>query len=83
MIMREYDLTNAKDYCENLGLVWNEQLAANAVQMAEDEGLDDGQLNRAIMYFCDIQRWQWSPRSWTWRQRIALALHFLFNPKGL
>lgn len=77
-----YDHGPARAHAESLGLIWDEPLAAQADRMAHELDLSQPEFTRVVNYFSTIQKWQWSPTTWTWGQRFKLAFHFIFNPKG-
>lgn len=78
-----YDHDKAKAYCHSLKLEWNVTLAEKSDQVAANADLTQAQFDYLSRYFCDVQRWQWSPRNYGWLGRLTLAWHFIRNPKRM
>ncbi len=74
-----YDLTEAKQRCAAAGLKWDDAAAAQAIAEFERLGLTDAQANGLMAFHALRVAWLFNPTTYGWRQRILLALHFLFG----
>lgn len=75
----KYDYDEARRYCEGLGLRFDESIVPMADQRFAELGMTQGEVTGVVQLHAWIIGWRFNPSSYTWRQRIALAWHFLFG----
>ncbi len=75
-----YDYTASKAFCESIGLFW---LGDDFVRAADLEAAQlaftQEQVDAAMRHHLWQVRCLFNPKSYNWKHRIALALHFLFG----
>lgn len=81
-LMELYPLPRARAYCAWLGMPFDEDGALNAMVMAMQHQLSADLLDEAVLMHAERVKFLFSPNSYDWKTRLALAWHFLANPKG-
>lgn len=77
-----YDYTASKAYAENIGLVWlGDKFVESADKEAYSLNFTQPQVDAAMRHHLWQVKWLFTPRSYSFIQRILIALHFLFNIK--
>ena len=75
-----YDYGSSKIYCESIGLAW---LGDDFVRLADADahrlGMTQEQVEKAMRHHLWQVRWLFTPKNYSMRQRIGLALMFLFG----
>lgn len=75
-----YDYAASKAYCESIGLAWlGDEWAQIADREAFDLGFTQEQVDCAMKHSLWHVRTLFDPKSYSWYQRIGMALHFLFG----
>jgi hypothetical protein len=75
-----YDWRNPKRYCGLLGLKWlGDEYVEQFDNVAEDVGLSQRQLEKVVWHALSHVRYLFSPQNYRYRQRIAMAMWFLFG----
>lgn len=75
-----YDYTLAKAYCEGIGLYWlGDDFVAAADAEAHQLGFTQEQFDAAMRHHLWQVKWLFTPTNYNWKNRVILALHFLFN----
>jgi len=74
-----YDHEAGKRYCAMLGLQWDEDFARRADEMAHDNDMTQAQFDLLVREYAWKIAWLFCPRTYPWKTRVKLALHFL-NP---
>ncbi len=74
-----YDLTPARERCAACGLKWDEAGETEACKLFAGIGLDNDQANALMAFHAHRVAWLFNPPTYGWRQRIMIALHFLFG----
>jgi hypothetical protein len=69
------------DYCKKNGLVWIPEWVENFDQLAKAHGYTQAQVDIAIQAHLVQIKHLFTPTIYTFKQRIALAFHFLFRRK--
>lgn len=86
MSIPKYDLTPAKRYCAEKGLIWDKDGADHATALARKHDLSNDALNEAIKIYTDQMLRVFTPTNYDWPTRIkmavGLALLFLGLRKG-
>ena len=77
-----YSTDAIRAHCELLALPVDEEGLGMAAMLAQAQGLTQAQFDAALMLHANRMKFLFSPKSYDWRTRLALAWHFLFNPKG-
>lgn len=68
--------------CMALGMPVDEEGLSLAQAEAAKEGLTQRQFDAALIMHARRLKFLFSPSSYDWKTRLALAWHFLVNPKG-
>lgn len=80
MTALNYDYTASKAYCESIGLFW---LGDDFIRAADAEAFalnfTQEQVDAAMRHHLWQVRFLFNPKTYKWKMRIALALHFLFG----
>lgn len=63
----------------NKGLTWNETMAEMASARFTELGMTQEQVTGSVSMHLHFVAWQFTPRNYTLKQRIAIACHFLFG----
>lgn len=75
-----YDYGASKQFAESLSLIW---LGDDFVRAADAEayllGFTQEQVNAAMRHHLFQVAWLFNPSTYKWRERIAIALWFLFG----
>lgn len=74
-----YDHSNGKAYCEMLEMPWDEDFASRIDELAHEAGLNQEQWDLMVREYAWRVKWMFTPTTYSFTQRIMLALHFL-NP---
>ena len=77
-----YDYTASKDYCKIIGLQWLGDDFSGLIMMdveAKSLNLTQEQVDAAMRHHLWQVKWLFTPKTYSWKQRIALAIHFLFG----
>lgn len=74
-----YDHEASKRYVGMLGLKWDEDFARRADKLAHDNDMTQAQFNLLVRECTWSMAWDFCPRTYTWKGRLLMALHFL-NP---
>ena len=69
------------DYCKAHGLIWIPEWVENFDQLAKAHGYTQAQVDIAIQSHLVQVEHLFSPKTYNWKQRILLALWFLFGRK--
>ena len=77
-----YDDREIRETCRELGMPVDEEGLKQARRTAVIVGLTQEQFDAALNMHAYRMKFLFSPKSYDWRTRLALAWHFLFNPKG-
>lgn len=77
-----YSLQAVVAECETLGMPVDYEGAVLASVEAKRHGLTQAQFDAALVMHARRVKFLFSPRSYDWKTRLALAWHFLANPKG-
>ncbi len=79
MTSLNYNHGPGKRYCDSINMLWDAEFAARADALVYDEGLTQDQWDLLIREHAWRIKWLFSPRNYSWRDRLAIALFFL-NP---
>lgn len=80
MIHLNYDYTASKQFCEQIGLVWlGDDFVRNADSDAYLLCFTQQQVEAAMEHHLVQVKWLFTPQNYNWKQRIAIALFFLFG----
>lgn len=74
-----YQLTEARKTCAAAGLMWDAAAEAEACAAFEALGLTEAQADALMAFHAMRVARLFNPPSYGWRQRLALAAHFLFG----
>lgn len=75
-----YDYTASKVYCESIGLVWlGDAFLIDADTEAYLLDFTQVQVDAAMRHHLWQTKFLFDPKTYNWKQRIGLALHFLFG----
>lgn len=80
-----YDYSAAKNYCEQIGLVWlGDQFVSDADESAYKSGFTQEQVDVAMVHHLWQVRFLFTPQNYTYLSRIKLAFYFLtgWKPKN-
>jgi hypothetical protein len=73
-----YDYTNAKEYCERIGLKWlGDEAVVNADEAAHEHGFTQEQVDVAFWHMLWHVKLLFTPQGYTDEQRAEIADHFL------
>ena len=73
-----FDYTASKKFCESLGLIWlGEEWVRNADEEAWIEGFTQSQVDAAMRHHLVQVKFLFTPRNYSFRQRLAIAFYFL------
>lgn len=75
----KYDYDEARAYCEGLGLRFDEATIPMVDEKLAELGLTQREVTGVVQLHAWIIGYRFNPGTYTWRQRIALACHFLFG----
>lgn len=67
--------------CAALGMSVDEEGATLALVSAETHCLTQVQFDAALRLHARRVKHLFTPANYTWKQRLGLACHFLFNPR--
>jgi hypothetical protein len=81
MMIEPLNLNHARAVCAEIGLPFDEEGAADALAGAELVGLTQGQFDAAMDLHARRVKHLFTPTAYGWRERVAIAFHFLFNPR--
>lgn len=74
-----FDYSNARGYCQQLGLAFDDAAAAVADPRFAELKLTQDQVTGVVCLHAWLVGWRFNPATYTFRQRLALAWHFLFG----
>lgn len=74
-----FDYSNARAYCEQLGLAFDDQALPMADKCFAAFGLLQEQVDGVMRLHAWVTGWRFNPATYTFRQRLWLAWHFLFG----
>lgn len=77
-----FNYDKAKKLCSELGLVVNYDILGQADEQFEKHVLSQDQVDGIMEFYIRLQAILWNPKSYTLKQRLIIAFHFLFR-KGL
>ena len=78
--MMNYDYTASEAYCKSIGLFWlGDDFVRDADTEAHALGFTQEQVEAAMRHHLWQVKWLFTPSTYNWKQRILLALHFLFG----
>lgn len=77
-----FDFSAARAECEAKDLFWSQEFEREADKQMAGAALTQSQVDVVTRLHLDYVCWLFSPQTYRWTQRIALAWHFLFG-KGL
>jgi len=75
----KYNYDGVRRQVEERGLRWDVEAIADTA--FHDAGLDQAQVDRMVLLHAHFMKHYFTPQTWGWRGRIALALHFLLGRK--
>lgn len=79
--MTNYNYTDAEAYAKACGIFLLPDKLLEFDQMAQAHGFSQAQVNVAIQIHIRHVSWLFDPKNYSLKQRIALALWFLFGRK--
>lgn len=79
--MLHYDYTKAKAFCAECGLIWAEDWVPTADVEFQKAGLTQDQVDAMMRNYIWRMKYVFSPSTYSWKQRLGLALHFIVNLK--
>lgn len=75
-----YNYQASKDYCKKIGLVWlGDDFVKEADADAQDSGFTQAQVDLAMRHHLWQIKFLFNPKTYGLKQRVLLALHFLFG----
>lgn len=75
-----YDYSVSKSYCRQFGLQWlGDDFVKDADAAAYAAGFTQDQVNIAMMHHLWQVRWLFDASHYSFLQRVAIAMHFLFG----
>lgn len=74
-----YDYSKARAYCATHGLVFHEDALMPADARFASLQLEQHQVDGLMELYCWNMNYYWRPGIYTLRQRIGIAIHFLFG----
>ena len=81
----KYDYAKSKAYCEHIGLRWlGDDFVRDADAAAWEHNFTQEQVDIAMMHHLAQVLWLFTPKIYTWPQRLVIALFFLtgWKPKN-
>ena len=84
--MTHYDYSDAKQYCQQIGLVWLGDDFPALIHMdadAEANGMTQAQVDIGMRHHLSQVAYLFNPKSYRWPARLGIALYFLtgWKPK--
>lgn len=79
----QYDYSQARQRCKEANLIFADVLIPHVDAEFNRAHLTQAQVDIVMDAHIWAVRYLFSPGSYSWLQRIALALHFLFGPKRI
>ncbi len=73
----QYNFAKAKAYCEHRGLTWNFDIAKMANEIFHNLSLSQDQAEKLMLLYVDNIAWMWDRKTYGWKARLGLVLHFL------
>lgn len=77
--MLTYDYAAAQAACEAKGLTWMPDIIPDVDARFTELKLTQAQVDGCMWMYTHYVGWLFSPKTYRWYQRIALAWHFLFG----
>ncbi len=75
-----YDYTASESFCESIGLFWvGDDFVRDADDEAKKLNFTQEQVDAAMRHHLWQVKWLFTPKNFSWRYRIAVALFFLFG----
>ena len=74
-----YDYSGARDYAKSLKLFFIESWVEDFDQQAKAFGFTQAQVDMGLQHHLIQVRHLFTPQIYTWKERIMLALFFLFG----
>ena len=72
-----YNYDYARLTCDKRGITFDERLAATADEVFTLQGFTQDQVDVMVIMHIDIVCWMFDRKSYSWLQRIGIALYFL------
>lgn len=76
-----YDYSSAEAYAKSLGLVFLKDWAVDFDQQAKAFGFTQAQVDMACQHHLIHLSHVLNPKIYTWKQRLGLAAHYIFNTR--
>lgn len=77
----KYNFTASETYAKSLGIFLLPDKVVEFDQLAAAHGFTQAQVDVAMQMHIRHIAWLLTPKSYNWKQRFALAFHFLFRSK--
>ena len=75
----KYDYDSARDFCTELGMTFLEEWVPAIDQSFRKLELTQAQVDQLMREYIWRVHYLFDPKTYSWRARILLALHFLFG----
>lgn len=74
-----YEYEDSRRFCQACGLVFDERTLPLADETFYRAGLTQSQVTQLMNLHIQVTAYAFTPSNYTWKQRLALAFHFLFR----